>query len=103
MVALADSRISDPSKLDVLLRKVKISNRLVNNNSHKLCGVAIGEIDVSTIMRAFEWDTGAGHAILKGAGGNIIDSNGSELRYGKPEFKNPTIKKHFGVYFIRIC
>jgi 3'(2'), 5'-bisphosphate nucleotidase len=98
LVALADSRISDTSKLDVLLRKVKISNRLVKNNSHKLCGVAIGDIDVSTIMRSFEWDTAAGHAILKGAGGNIIDSNGSELRYGKPEFKNPSLIAHGRIF-----
>lgn len=77
---------------------MKISNRLVKNNSHKLCGVAIDEIDVSTIMRSFEWDTAAGHAILKGAGGNIIDPNGSELRYGKPEFKNPSLIAHGRIF-----
>ena len=53
-----------------------------------------GKIDVSIIRRSFEWDTAAGHAILKGAGGNLIDTNRMELRYGKPEFKNPSLIAH---------
>jgi 3'(2'), 5'-bisphosphate nucleotidase len=98
IIALIDSRTSDVSNLDNMLRKVKITKRLVDNNINKLCAVATGEIDVSTIMKSFEWDTSAGHAILKGAGGNIIDSNGRELRYGKPEFKNPNLIAHGGVF-----
>lgn len=98
IIALIDSRSSDVSNLDNMLRKVKITKRLVDSNIHKLCGVATGEIDVSTIIKSFEWDTAAGHAILKGAGGNIIDSSGRELRYGKPEFKNPNLIAHGGVF-----
>jgi 3'(2'), 5'-bisphosphate nucleotidase len=94
MIALLNSGISDVSKLDILLRKVKIFDKVIGNNSHKLCGVAAGEIEVSTIMRSFEWDTAAGHAILKGAGGNIIDISGKELHYGKPAFKNPALIAH---------
>jgi len=78
IIALIDSRTSEVSNLDIMLRKVKITKRLVDSNIHKLCGVATGEIDVSTIIKSFEWDTAAGHAILKGAGGNIIDSSGRE-------------------------
>jgi 3'-phosphoadenosine 5'-phosphosulfate (PAPS) 3'-phosphatase len=38
-----------------------------------------------------EWDTAAGHAILKTAGGNVTLLNGEELRYGFKEnnFINP--------------
>jgi 3'(2'), 5'-bisphosphate nucleotidase len=36
-----------------------------------------------------EWDTAAGHAVLRAAGGRVTDLNGAELRYGKPDFANP--------------
>jgi len=37
-----------------------------------------------------EWDTAAAHAVLKAAGGRVCEINdGPELRYGKPEFRNP--------------
>jgi 3'(2'), 5'-bisphosphate nucleotidase len=37
-----------------------------------------------------EWDTGAAHAVLKGAGGNVrrLDTL-QELSYGKPGMDNP--------------
>ena len=40
--------------------------------------------------RTMEWDTGAAHAVLKGAGGNVwrLD-NLQELSYGKPGMDNP--------------
>jgi 3'-phosphoadenosine 5'-phosphosulfate (PAPS) 3'-phosphatase len=88
---LFDPEISNTSKFDIVPRKIKLSKKLTDNNIHKLCGVAEGEIDVSTITRSFEWDTAADHAILKGAGGNVVDINGRELHYGKPGFLNPTL------------
>jgi 3'(2'), 5'-bisphosphate nucleotidase len=36
-----------------------------------------------------EWDTAAGHAVLRAAGGGVADLSGTELRYGKPGFANP--------------
>jgi 3'(2'), 5'-bisphosphate nucleotidase len=97
IVALLDSRPSHSLELDILLRKVKISKTIVDYDSPKLFGVATGEIDLSTISRSFEWDTSAAHAILKGAGGNIIDASGRELQYGKPGFKNPILVAHGGI------
>ena len=40
--------------------------------------------------RTMEWDTGAAHAVLKGAGGNVrwLDTL-QELSYGKPGMENP--------------
>ena len=40
--------------------------------------------------RTMEWDTGAAHAVLKGAGGNVrrLDTL-KELSYGKPGMENP--------------
>ena len=36
-----------------------------------------------------EWDTAAGHAALRAAGGSVRTLDGAELSYGKPGFKNP--------------
>jgi 3'(2'), 5'-bisphosphate nucleotidase len=38
--------------------------------------------------RTMEWDTAAGHALLKACGGNIFDLEGKELLYNKPKFTN---------------
>ena len=52
--------------------------------------LARGEADVyPRFGRTMEWDTAAGHAILKAAGGHVRDLNGRELRYGKAGFVNP--------------
>ena len=36
-----------------------------------------------------EWDTAAGDAILRAAGGRVTDLDGHTLMYGKPGFENP--------------
>jgi hypothetical protein len=43
---------------------------------------------------SFEWDTITGHAVLKGAGGSLINFDGTELQYGKPTFNNPCLMAH---------
>jgi 3'(2'), 5'-bisphosphate nucleotidase len=36
-----------------------------------------------------EWDTAAGHAVLRAAGGEVVARDTLRpLRYGKPEFRN---------------
>ena len=37
-----------------------------------------------------EWDTAAGHAAVRAAGGSVCDADGNELTYGKPGFENPS-------------
>ena len=61
-------------------------------SSYKFCLISSGEADIYPRMSTTcEWDTAAGHAILKKAGGNVTLLNGEELRYGFKEnsFKNP--------------
>jgi 3'(2'), 5'-bisphosphate nucleotidase len=36
-----------------------------------------------------EWDTAAGHAVLRAAGGEVFTLAGAPLGYGKPGFENP--------------
>jgi 3'(2'), 5'-bisphosphate nucleotidase len=52
--------------------------------------LAAGEADVyPRFGRTMEWDTAAGHALLRAAGGEVLDLQGRPLRYGKPGFDNP--------------
>lgn len=60
-------------------------------SSLKFCLVATGEADLyPRVGRTMEWDTAAGHAVLLGAGGNVIRYDNHEpLTYGKPIYENP--------------
>ena len=59
-------------------------------SSIKFCKLAEGIADIyPRFGRTMEWDTAAGHAILKYAGGTIIDlETKKELAYGKKNFEN---------------
>ncbi len=52
--------------------------------------LARGEADLyPRLGRTMEWDTAAGHAVLRAAGGDVTTLDGRPLRYGKPGFENP--------------
>ena len=59
-------------------------------SSIKFCKLAEGKADIyPRFGRTMEWDTAAGHAILKYAGGSLIDINTKkELVYGKKDYEN---------------
>ena len=59
-------------------------------SSIKFCRLAEGTADIyPRFGRTMEWDTAAGHAILKYAGGSLIDLNTKkELLYGKKDYEN---------------
>lgn len=55
-------------------------------SSLKFCLIAEGEADVyPRFGKTMEWDTAAGDAVLRAAGGIVVDAQGTELRYGKAE------------------
>ena len=75
-----------------LHKKYEVTNYQKMKSSLKFCVIATGEFDLYIAdARASEWDIAAGHAILKNAGGKISDFNGSEILYGKKDFKNPAL------------
>jgi len=59
-------------------------------SSLKFCLIAAGEADLyPRLGRTMEWDTAAGHAVLRAAGGHVDAWSGGTLRYGKNGFENP--------------
>lgn len=59
-------------------------------SSLKFALLAEGAADVyPRLGRTMEWDTAAGHALLRAAGGEVHTLDGQLLRYGKPGFENP--------------
>ncbi len=60
-------------------------------SSLKFCLVATGEADFyPRLGRTMEWDTAAGHAVVLGAGGQVLRfDDHTPLTYGKPIYENP--------------
>jgi 3'(2'), 5'-bisphosphate nucleotidase len=60
-------------------------------SSLKFCLVATGEADLyPRLGRTMEWDTAAGDAVLRGAGGQVVRfDDHTPLSYGKPGWDNP--------------
>ena len=60
-------------------------------SSIKLCLLAEGKADFyPRLAPTCEWDTAASHAIVKAAGGDVLDLNLEPLRYNvKEDYLNP--------------
>lgn len=65
-------------------------------SSLKFCLVATGEADLyPRLGRTMEWDTAAGDAVLRGAGGHVVRFDDHRpLAYGKPGWDNPFFIAH---------
>jgi 3'(2'), 5'-bisphosphate nucleotidase len=67
----------------------RVRERQVCGSALKFGLVAEGAADIyARFGNTSEWDTAAGHAVLEGAGGSVLDFGGARLRYGKPKFLN---------------
>lgn len=73
------------------INKYAIKDSRSAGSSLKFCLVATGEADIyPRVGRTMEWDTAAGHAVLNGAGGQVVRfDDHTPLTYGKPEYANP--------------
>ena len=79
-------------EIEKIHKKFNVKKYVRMKSSLKFCVIAAGEYDGYVAEpRACEWDIAAGHAILQNAGGIITDFNGSEILYGKKNFKNPSL------------
>ncbi len=62
-------------------------------SSLKFCLVAAGEADIyPRFGRTMEWDTAAGDAVLRAAGGRVTDLDGRPLTYGKPGLRESALR-----------
>ena len=70
--------------------QLTVSARQAVGSSLKFGLLAAGVADVyPRFGPTMEWDTAAGHAVLRAAGGEVEGPDGLPLRYGKPGYRNP--------------
>ena len=76
--------------LDIFLESINDYELVSMGSSLKICLVADGSADIyPRLAPTMEWDTAAAHAILKSAGGNLIDlSTNKEMTYNRENLKN---------------
>ncbi|GAA6191377.1 3'(2'),5'-bisphosphate nucleotidase CysQ [Phaeobacter sp. NW0010-22] len=76
---------------DDYINKYNVKDSKSAGSSLKFCLIATGEADLyPRVGRTMEWDTAAGHAVLTGAGGQVVRfDDHSPLKYGKDGYANP--------------
>ena len=83
LVALA-SRSHGDAATEAFLARLPIRERRSAGSSLKFCAIAEGEGDVyPRFGPTMEWDTAAGDAVLRAAGGIVLAVEGGPLLYGK--------------------
>ncbi|HMB76323.1 MAG TPA: 3'(2'),5'-bisphosphate nucleotidase CysQ [Kiloniellaceae bacterium] len=89
-VVVASRRHGSGAELDAFLAERKIGETVSAGSSLKFCLVATGRADLyPRLGRTMEWDTAAGNAVLRAAGGQVMTLDGKPLGYRKPGFENP--------------
>jgi 3'(2'),5'-bisphosphate nucleotidase len=88
VTAIASRSHSTP-ETDAYLDLYPVADRRSVGSSLKFCVVAEGEADLyPRLGRTMEWDTAAGDAVLRAAGGLTVTLDGEPLRYGKRNLAN---------------
>jgi 3'(2'), 5'-bisphosphate nucleotidase len=91
LVALV-SRSHCNRETEGFLQRLPIRGRRSAGSSLKFCSIAAAEADVyPRFGPTMEWDTAAGDAVLRAAGGIVLTADGSPLTYDKAAtgFRNP--------------
>jgi 3'(2'), 5'-bisphosphate nucleotidase len=90
------SRSHRTPETDAIIARFPGAELVSVGSSLKFCLVAAGEADLyPRLGRTMEWDTAAGDAVLRAAGGTTLTLDGQPLTYGKrlpghvDEFANP--------------
>lgn len=93
MTVMASTHHRAGGRLDQFLEDYKVEKIVRRASSLKICAVAAGKADLYVRLGPTgEWDTAAGDAILRAAGGMIVDfTTKAPLAYGRTdkEFVNP--------------
>lgn len=92
LTVVASRSHGDAGRLDAFLSGYKVEKLLKRGSSLKICAVAAGKADLyPRFGPTCEWDTAAGDAVLRSAGGIMTDFSGAPLTYGKSAegFVNP--------------
>lgn len=104
------SRSHGSGEGDERLSRLPISSYVSAGSSLKFCLVASGEADVyPRLGRTMEWDTAAGDAVLRAAGGRVECLDGRLLCYGKrnqvddSDFANPFFIAYGDVRFAQMA
>lgn len=84
------SRSHPSAELEAFYAALNIEKEVAVGSSLKFCVIAQGEADIyARLGPTMEWDTGAGQAVVEGAGGRVVTLDGHRLIYNKVELKNP--------------
>lgn len=92
LTVMTSSHYSSGGRMDSFLQDYKIAKIKRQSSSLKICAVASGKADIyPRLGKTCEWDTAAGDAILRAAGGMIRDLDGNDFIYGRgnDDFANP--------------
>lgn len=81
---------------DAYIARYDVADLKSAGSSLKLCLVATGEADLyPRLGRTMEWDTAAGDAVLRGAGGVMVRfEDHAPFTYGKPGYANGFFVAH---------
>jgi 3'(2'), 5'-bisphosphate nucleotidase len=88
-VLLASRSHGDKNRVKDLLETLPESQMQILGSSLKFCLLAEGVGDIyPRFGHTMEWDTAAGDAVLRSAGGSVRLLDGTPLKYGKEHFLN---------------
>ena len=95
LVVVASKSHRDPAT-DASIARYAVGDMTSAGSSLKFCLVAGGEADLyPRLGRTMEWDTAAGDAVLRAAGGHVLRFDDlAPLSYGKPGYENPFFIAH---------
>lgn len=83
-IVVVGSRSHADGEREALHGALKVARFMALGSSLKFCLVAEGQADLYPRNgRTMEWDTAAGDAVLRAAGGIVLCGDGQPMRYGK--------------------
>lgn len=101
LTVVASRGHGDSTKLEDFLSQYKVEKLVKRGSSLKICVIAAGKADLyPRFGKTYEWDTAAGDAVLRAAGGKITDIEGNLLVYGRAHerFLNPEFIASSGAF-----